>query len=271
MKDGKMTIDSSAKFIREVLKDHYPLREIEGFTKIILGEVTGLNFTGIILNKDKKLPSSAIAKIQNILESLKKSVPIQYITGKTEFYGLPFKVKPGVLIPRPETEELVEWIIRETENKKELKILDIGTGSGCIAVTLGIKLNKAKIHALDNSDAALEVAKQNARLNQTRVNFFKGDILQKTFDVNPGSFDIIVSNPPYVMESEKDLMEENVLSHEPGSALFVPDKDPLIFYKAIASFALTNLEGKGKIYLEINEQFGPRVADLFKQKGFSDV
>lgn len=222
-------------------------------------------------------------EIFKALEALKQEQPIQYIIGETEFYGLNFKVNKNVLIPRPETEELVEWVIKVYKNKNtEIKILDIGTGSGCIAIALAKNLPNAKIYALDISENALKVAKQNAVLNNVEVNFFKGDILkmeQEGFDeetfgdlgIEAFKFDVIVSNPPYIRVQEKIQMKNNVLNNEPHLALFVKDEDPLLFYNVISDFARLKLKDEGLLFFEINEYLGNDMIRLLKDKQFKNI
>lgn len=222
-------------------------------------------------------------EIFKALEALKQEQPIQYIIGETEFYGLNFKVNKNVLIPRPETEELVEWVIKVYKNKNtEIKILDIGTGSGCIAIALAKNLPNAKIYALDISENALKVAKQNAVLNNVEVNFFKGDILkmeQEGFDeetfgdlgIEAFKFDVIVSNPPYIRVQEKIQMKNNVLNNEPHLALFVKDEDPLLFYNVISDFARHKLKDEGLLFFEINEYLGNDMIRLLKDKQFKNI
>ena len=218
------------------------------------------------------------------LEHLKQQKPIQYILGETEFYGLRFMVNPHVLIPRPETEELVDYIVnsmnaevfKASDSKKtcELKILDIGTGSGCIAISLAKHLPKAKVYAIDISEEALEVAKVNAKHNNVDVQFIKADILNtpkwNTF-FKFQKFDVIVSNPPYVRVSEKATMKPNVLDNEPHLALFVDDEHPLQFYKAIINFAVNNLDHYGYLYFEINQYLGQETKQLLEEANFCAV
>ena len=193
---------------------------------------------------------------------LKDHKPIQYILGETEFYGMKFFVNENVLIPRPETEELIEWIIKNTDNSS-LKIIDIGTGSGCIAVTLKKNLLNSDVFALDFSDKALEIAKINAEFHQTEIQFIQNDFLKMNFNELP-EFDIIVSNPPYISETEKNSMDENVVKFEPHSALFVSDENPLIFYERIVEFAKQKLKPNGKIYVEINQNLARETKELFE-------
>jgi release factor glutamine methyltransferase len=217
------------------------------------------------------------------LEDLKQQKPIQYILGETEFYGLPFKVNENVLIPRPETEELVNLIISSVTSsavEKSLRILDIGTGSGCIAIVLAKNLPNAEIFALDVSNEALKVAKQNAKLNNVQINFIETDILKETVDSSlwedvasreMGYFDTIVSNPPYVRNQEKTEIKPNVLDNEPHLALFVEDDNPLQFYKAITEFAVNNLKLKGQLYFEINQYLGEETKALLIESNFEEV
>ncbi|MEF3079270.1 peptide chain release factor N(5)-glutamine methyltransferase [Winogradskyella poriferorum] len=215
-----------------------------------------------------------------ILEGLKQQKPIQYLLGETEFYGLQFKVNDNVLIPRPETEELVDWIIKDSKSKIQssdgIKILDIGIGSGCIAISLAKHLPEAQIFAVDISESALEIAKENADSNGVEVKFIKADILESSLweDVafrQEGSFDIIVSNPPYVRELEKQEIKPNVLDNEPHLALFVENDNPLIFYKAITDFAVDKLKSNGSLYFEINQYLGQETKQLLVDAEFKAV
>lgn len=227
-------------------------------------------------------PGLAITKSETdtffkVLEDLKQQKPIQYILGETEFFGLPFKVNKNVLIPRPETEELVDLIIRSVtslEVDKPVKILDIGTGSGCIAIALAKNLPNAKVYALDVSKEALKVAKQNAEINKVDINFIEASILNDTchlaFEAE-SNFDIIVSNPPYVRNLEKEEIKPNVLDNEPHLALFVEDDNPLLFYKAITNFAIKKLKDKGSLYFEINQYLGEETQQLLVDANFEAI
>ncbi len=221
-----------------------------------------------------------------ILEGLKQQKPIQYLLGETEFYGLQFKVNENVLIPRPETEELVDWIIKDAkskiQNSEAIKILDIGTGSGCIAISLAKHLPEAQVFAVDISESALEIATENAEKNNVNIQFIKGDALNlanEDFfpsgkDVSQrqkGLFDIIVSNPPYVRELEKQEIKPNVLNNEPHLALFVENDNPLIFYKAITDFAVDKLKSNGSLYFEINQYLGQETKQLLVDAEFKAV
>ncbi len=209
-----------------------------------------------------------------IIDRLNTHEPIQYILGETEFYGRRFLVNDSVLIPRPETEELVKYVVDKTlrtQNSKPRTLLDIGTGSGCIAISLAKELPNFRVSAYDISEKALETAKKNAELNKADVTFEKIDILNPSFTIHHSPFTIIVSNPPYVTKQEIDRMQKNVLDFEPHLALFVEDSEPLIFYEAIANFAFNNLTDNGLVAVEINETLGEETANVFKRKGFSEV
>ncbi len=209
-----------------------------------------------------------------IIDRLNTHEPIQYILGETEFYGRRFLVNDSVLIPRPETEELVKYVVDKTlrtQNSKPRTLLDIGTGSGCIAISLAKELPNFRVSAYDISEKALETAKKNAELNKADVTFEKVDILNPSFTIHHSPFTIIVSNPPYVTKQEIDRMQKNVLDFEPHLALFVEDSEPLIFYEAIANFAFNNLTDNGLVAVEINETLGEETANVFKRKGFSEV
>jgi release factor glutamine methyltransferase len=215
---------------------------------------------------------SEILNWNAILEKLKIQIPIQYIIGTTHFYGLEFIVDENVLIPRPETEELVDWIVKlnsKLSKKKNLKILDIGTGSGCIAVSLAKNIPNSEVFAIDVSEKALAIAKKNAILNKVPVTFLHKNILE-TKDLNQ-KFDIIVSNPPYVRNLEKAEIKPNVLDNEPHLALFVPDNDPLIFYKKIAELAAANLNPNGQLFFEINQYLGKETQELLEYIGLKNI
>jgi release factor glutamine methyltransferase len=230
-----------------------------------------MSFTQQILCKDTQIPENEKKIIASIVERLKKMEPIQYILGETEFYSLPFFVDSSVLIPRPETEELVDMIIRDARDGAFRKILDIGTGSGCIAVVLAKHIDNAEVTAIDISENALETAKRNALRNNTEALFVKADILNDSErpEALSGNFNIIVANPPYILKSEKAEMKANVLDYEPHIALFADDEDPLLFYRAIARFASCHLESYGCIYLEINPLYSDDLLKMLAGQGFS--
>jgi release factor glutamine methyltransferase len=255
--------------IQTELHGLYPETEIRSFSYLLIEKITGFTRTEILVNKNTIFSDEQRQQLNSFVAKLKKNVPIQYILGETEFYGLTFRVNPSVLIPRPETEELVEWI-RETYNPNtKLNILDIGTGSGCIAISLKHYFPNADVDAFDISTEALKTAKENARLNQTKVNFDIVDIL----NAPPQSkkWDIIISNPPYIPEQEKNDIQPNVLNHEPHLALFVPDNDSLLFYREIALFAYSHSQPSGKLFFEIHRDAGSSCIDLLTELGYSSV
>ncbi|MFA5328874.1 MAG: peptide chain release factor N(5)-glutamine methyltransferase [Prolixibacteraceae bacterium] len=257
-------------FVRKELTGIYSKGEIESFIFMIFEKLKGHTRTQFLLAKDDILNSEDQNEISKIIVRLKNHEPIQYILGQTEFYGLPFYTVPEVLIPRPETEELVQWIIQENKLVKPT-ILDIGTGTGCIPVSLRKNIPDSRVLACDISPVCIATARRNAKLNNCEISVFEYDILTQTPEVNFPELHIIVSNPPYVLESEKLQMEKNVLDFEPELALFVPDEKPLIFYERIADFALLHLKSQGKLYFEINEAFGSECSAMLQQKGFSEV
>lgn len=254
-------------YIKESLKAYYPENEISGFIRIIIEHISHKPYPQAYADH-LIFSCETNVQIESILERLKRYEPIQYIFGQTEFFGLPFSVNSDTLIPRPETEELVELIINEN-NKSGLKILDIGTGSGAIAIALAKHLNKADVFAWDFSQGALDMAQHNAERNNAQVEFNKVDVLDDyPKDIK---YDIIVSNPPYVLESEKNVIEQNVLAYEPHSALFVPDANALLFYNRIADIALDALRPGGKLYFEINQVKGDETMEVLRKKGFKEV
>lgn len=253
--------------INDSLHAHYPESEISGFTRIIIEHITKKPYHQAILFNEK--PTDEQLKIlSEIIDRLKTYEPIQYILEETEFFGLPFYVNKNVLIPRPETEELVELIINEN-TQSGLKILDIGTGSGAIAIALAKHMKEADVTAWDISFKALDVAVLNSKKNSVNISFKRTDVLSDYPDDK--QFDIIVSNPPYIMESEKQEMEQNVIDYEPHQALFVPDNNPLLFYNRIADIALELLNPKGKLCFEINQAKGNDVVNMLKEKGFTNI
>jgi release factor glutamine methyltransferase len=263
------TVAKITKTFKTELKNIYPDREIHAFLDILLQYYANMNKTEVFLNPEKKLFPETVFELKIALQKLKQEIPIQYIIGETVFYGLPVKLTSDVLIPRPETEELVDLIVKNHKKNQNINILDMGTGSGCIAVALKKYLPEAQVFAMDISEDALKIAKDNAAINQTEIYFFKDDILnpQNKYDF----FDIIVSNPPYVRESEKELMKKNVLDNEPHLALFVKDDDALVFYRKIIDFAKEHLKPEGFIYFEINEALGKDAAELLNQNVFKNI
>jgi release factor glutamine methyltransferase len=264
------TVKEITNIFRTELAGIYSPHEARQIIWIIFEHLHGWSKTDMMLQEDTKLTVSDHLFIQKALERLKKHEPIQYIIGKTEFFGLSFKVNSSVLVPRPETEELVQWIIEGIHENKSPNILDIGTGSGCIAITLAKFIPEAKVYAWDVSPEALKTAESNALEIEAKVNFDLKDILR----TDPGkneNYDIIVSNPPYVRNSEKELILPNVLDYEPHLALFVRDDDPLLFYRKIAEFAVKTLTKDGMLFFEINRDFGEATKKLLTHKGFSNV
>ena len=259
---------------RKELESLYPKEEIETFLFFSFSEYFGFSRSDMVLKKELRLSESELLKFFRVIRKLKLHVPIQYILGNSEFYGLKLNVNEHVLIPRPETEELVDWIIKDVTlsvvEGQSLKILDIGTGSGCIAIALKKNMPDAEVYALDISENALAVAKENAAINNAEINFLQGDILNTFSPSHPLTFSLIVSNPPYITENEKPAMSANVLDHEPHTALFVPDNDALLFYRAILDFAKEKLAAGGKIYFELNSTYAAAVAGLAADKGFID-
>jgi len=283
-----MTIDDFKKTFSSELIALYPIQEIHSFFFLLMKSYTNMTRVDLALNPHKELSKEKEQLLNSALNKLKEEYPIQYVIGNTEFYGLQFMVNDSVLIPRPETEELVAWILQEAKSRKlkvkseklitndkfqtpttNLNILDIGTGSGCIAISLAKYLPGAKVWALDISENALQVARKNAIENEVEINFIKTDILKRS-DLKL-KFDIIVSNPPYVREHEKKQMKNNVLKYEPEIALFVKDNNALLFYDRISDLACKNLKPEGKLYFEINQALGEEVRSLLINTRFKDI
>ncbi len=262
------TIHQLSTYFQNELKESFAQEEIRNFIALILDFKLGYSKVDILMKQDEELEDAIVCYCNDALTKLKNLVPIQYILGETEFYGLKFKVNSSVLIPRPETEELVHWIIDDYQSKSPA-ILDIGTGSGCIPITLKVNIPESKVQSWDISEDALSIAKSNAELNNVHVCFEKQNAL--ALSNLKDKFDVIVSNPPYVLDKEKELMHNNVLDYEPHLALFVPDNEPLLFYEAIARFAKTNLNPNGALYFEINEAFGSATVKMLEELGFVKV
>jgi len=291
-------------YIKEQLRDYYPESEIKSFYYLIMKSVCRLDKQSVLLGKDTQISPDEKRFIEKIIEDLKKFRPIQYILGETEFYGYKFKVNEQVLIPRPETEELVERVLTfarhcegearsnlpppqplptkggeldcftpfaMTKNSASHRVLDVGTGSGCIAVILAKFLTGAEVYATDISEKALEVALENALDNQVTVQFIRHDIFEDWPEYLPERWDIIVSNPPYVTPGEKKIMSKNVLDYEPHQALFVPMENPLLFYERIADISLEHLKENGRLYFETSAVHGKEAMEMLKEKGFGNV
>ncbi len=255
-------IEDILKFALQELEGIYSENEIKQMTYSLITHFCNIPKTSILANNKQTVLESELLKLNFAIKDLKKEKPLQYIMGYTDFYNIKLNLNHKVLIPRPETEELVDMIIKENKGKKDLKIADFGCGSGAIALSLKNNIPDSEIWAFDIEDNAINQTKENAQALNLDINIEKKDLLKDNFsDYN---FDIIVSNPPYVMEKEKSLMRDNVLKHEPHQALFVKDEDPLIFYQAIEKIAQKNLKPKGKIYMEINESLSERTKKVFK-------
>ena len=253
--------------INEGLSGSYSAGEISALTRIIATELLGVSQMAFYIKDDITLTAEQETLLDNAIERLKKQEPIQYILGYSDFCGLRFKVTPATLIPRPETSELVEWIASEAAGRES--ILDIGTGSGCIAVSLAHKMPQSKVTAWDISNDALAVAAENSKANGCVVTFEQVDIL--AYEPTGEQFDIIVSNPPYIKENEKEAMHANVLDWEPHTALFVPDSDPLLFYRTIAEKGLMLLKPGGRLYFEINRAHGKETMDMLAALGYTHI
>ncbi|HCT31338.1 MAG TPA: peptide chain release factor N(5)-glutamine methyltransferase [Bacteroidales bacterium] len=267
---GNYTFLSLYNEIALQLKDIYPHQEIQSFQKIIFEKKLGAALHEMYLNPTLLIKDRDANEILNIVSLLKLQKPIQYILGEADFFGLNFKVDSNVLIPRQETEELVDWIIK-TNSLKTPSILDIGTGSGCIAISLKANIKNSKVSAIDISEGALNVAKNNSQINNVTVDFYKADILNNSSVIANQPFDIVVSNPPYVRELDKTFMQSNVLDYEPHSALFVSDADPLLFYREIAIRSQVLLKKGGWLYFEINEALGNETSNLLERNNFNEI
>lgn len=292
-----MTLKEYKLYFSKELSSVFPQTEIDTFFFLLIEEYLGFQRIDLVLQPNFEISSEKEIILNEILSRLKKEEPIQYILGKTEFYGFPFKVSSDTLIPRPETEELVEWILlekQETRNKKQdFSILDIGTGTGCIPISLKKNLSNVTVSAIDVSEEALKIARQNAELNDVEISFILQDILKsESLNIianemkqsvinkeitssetprNDVKFDIIVSNPPYVRNLEKVEINNNVLKNEPHLALFVDDDKPLVFYDKISDLAKKHLSKNGLLFFEINQYLGNETVEMLKSKGFTKV
>lgn len=253
---------------QKLIAASYAETEASALARWILEEEFGFSTLELYAGKDTDFPMEKRNRLNDILVRLARFEPIQYIIGKTEFCGLTLKVSSDVLIPRPETAELVDWIVSDCP-QSGLRVLDIGTGSGCIAITLAGRMVEAEVSAWDISEKALAVARENALHNNVRIAFSCMDVFNEPTDISV--FDIIVSNPPYITESERAEMERNVLDYEPETALFVPDIDPLRFYRRIAHIGNQMLKPGGKLFFEINRAYGSETAAMLKYGGYSQV
>lgn len=268
MKIPTNKLSAVKQYFLEELSD-FEQSEVETYFSIICETWFGLSKTDRMINPDKPLSESEILKVLYGIKDLKNHRPIQYLVGKAWFYGLEIGVEEGCLIPRPETEELVDWVIQE--EKQAGSILDIGTGSGCIPLAIKSKLIKAQVSAYDISEAALSIAKSNAESLALDIEFKQVDILNWEEGDITSEFDVVVSNPPYIPNSDKPLMANNVLDYEPGLALFVANESPIIFYEKIADFGLSNLKRLGSLYFEIHEAYGTEVIEMLSNKSYMNI
>ena len=255
--------------IRDALSGIYPPSEALSLAKMLLVEVFDFSTLELYGGKDKEISGKRRDVLDEMIRRLKKNEPIQYIIGVESFCGLTFEVNPSVLIPRPETQELVGWIAGDCQEKEACRILDIGTGSGCIPVSLAHRLPKAEVESWDISEDALQVARRNAERNGVEVLFLQKDVLKASPD--EARYDVIVSNPPYIAEKEKVDMEANVLDWEPSIALFVPDEDPLLFYRKIAQLGCSMLKEGGALYFEINRAYGQETIQMLEAMGYKEI
>lgn len=256
-------MEQSRNIMRQSLQSLYDTREINNITDCVLEHLLHTDRTHLLMERSSILSESVHQQVEAIAMRLHSGEPLQYILGTAPFYGMDLHVSPAVLIPRPETEELVEWILSENDMRTR-RVLDMGTGSGCIALALAQNRPSWSVEAIDISNEALDLARKNADENGIKVDFRQQDILQIPYQQE--IYDIIVSNPPYITPSEKKQMHCNVLGFEPHLALFVPEDDPLLFYRAIAHFASTALKPGGQLYFEINRQFGQETLNMIKQE-----
>jgi release factor glutamine methyltransferase len=281
-----MKLFEEEQYIKEQLKEIYGEGEAANIAGLAIEHVTGFSKTERVSKRQEQLSSSQLEKLQKTLQRLQLHEPIHYIMNKAWFYGMELYVDQNVLIPRPETEELVQWIVddvkasgkdvfvrrlMEADKTAQLKILDVGTGSGCIALALKKTMPKAEVWGCDISEEALNVARRNGSLLDIRIDFQGLDFLDEAQQKLLPTVDIIVSNPPYLPLKDKEQMHPNVLDHEPHTALFVPDNDPLVFYRAVAEFSKKRLYENGSIYMEIHESLGQDVIKLFNENGYGNI
>lgn len=263
------TIKDIKPYFADRLGELYPDTEITAIVSIIIRTIFNVSRLQAMSMADNQLSTRQSRELERICRELRSGKPLQYVIGETSFYNCTIRVDSSTLIPRPETEELVDLIIRDNKGKTP-SVLDIATGSGCIAIALAVNLPGSEVTAFDLSPAAIAKAKENAALNKAQISFYIADIFDAA--LNTGSpVDIIVCNPPYVLESEKLVMAKNVLDFEPHTALFVPDDDPLRYYRAVLSFAINALKSDGRIWFEINERLGGVSAELMREYDYDDV
>ncbi|MBX0335087.1 peptide chain release factor N(5)-glutamine methyltransferase [Pontibacter sp. HSC-14F20] len=265
------TIQQTAQFIRESIQHAYPEPEAGAIAQLVLEHVLRKSRMQLSLAQQEELNPEQEEQVRQAVERLKKQEPVQYVLGTAHFYGLDLQVDERVLIPRPETEELVDLVVREHSGRIGLRVLDICTGSGCISLALAANLQADRVYGLEVSEGAMKVARANARQQKLPVAWLEQDVFEPIQGIAPHSLDIITSNPPYVKEQEKSLMRANVLEFEPHLALFVPDEDPLRYYRRIAEVGAGLLKKGGRLYFEINEQYGEEVRQLLLQAGFTQA
>lgn len=261
-------LQKTKRHFTEALAGRYPQREAEQLMRILLEDLFGIDLKRQLMEPNLRIDEFQYAQLKAAVERLLAGEPVQYVTGMARFGDLLIKVSPNVLIPRPETEELVQKISTTLPKEASIRIWDIGTGSGCIAIALAKLFENAEVYAFDVSEAALEVARENAGLNNAKVHFICDDVLHPKSEIFTQPVDLVVSNPPYVCDSERTAMEANVLDWEPESALFVPDDDPLRFYRQILALAKKQLNHGGQVWFEINERMGEEMLSLCRETGF---
>ncbi len=260
-----------ATVYRDIISRLSPsLGESRAAARVIMEDVRGATPTDLVVNGDRTVEPPTLGRIYDIVARIISGEPVQYAVGSARFYGMDFTVTPDVLIPRPETEGLVDMIVSQWSGRDDLRVLDCGTGSGCIAIALARNLPFSAIDAIDISNAALKVAEENSRRLKTSVGFYRRDILKLTPPDAP-LYDIIVSNPPYIARDEAAAMDDRVLGYEPAGALFVPDDNPLIFYRAISAYAVKALKAGGRLYFEINPRFRDAMTAMLADDGFTDI
>lgn len=261
-------LNKAKRHFTEVLTQRYPQREAEQLMRILLEDLFDIDLTQEMLHPDLRIEEDQYALLKGAVEKLLEGMPVQYVTSVARFDGLTLQVDPSVLIPRPETEELVLHAVKDVPADRPLRLWDVGTGSGCIAIALKQRLSQAAVLAIDRSEQALALAKRNAERNEVEVEFIQDDVLNPTSPLWEEPVDLVVSNPPYVRESERIAMESNVLEHEPQEALFVPDDDPLRFYRQILRLAYPQLPNEGCVWFEINEAMGEEMLHLCREMDY---
>ena len=264
-------LQKTKRYFIEALSEEFPQREAEQLMRILLEDLFGIDLKRQLMEPNLRIDEFRYAQLKTAVERLKADEPVQYVTGMARFGDLLIKVSPDVLIPRPETEELVQKICTGLPKDGVLRIWDVGTGSGCIAIALAKHFANVEVVAFDVSEEALQIAKENAESNGAKVTFVHDDVLNPTSAFFNQPADLVVSNPPYVCDSERITMEKNVLDWEPEKALFVPDDDPLLFYRRILALAKNQLRPGGQVWFEINERMGEEMLSLCRETGFSNV